>query len=573
MTGIVRDRRRMLAALAVVGLATMLVIGAVPVGAQQDDAAGAGNSTSTVPQTGPHDRADLERGGAQVANAPSSVRWYGEHGQLWLRHVGTGLSSRLLDDEEVLQYVGAGDVVGRDYLYLEGVRGRSAPQEDLSLTIVYWQPSTTENGDEIATNQQVDNVDVTLPGGGYDRVQIPLEDHYDEAVHVTMWVDGNEDDLRWTFKQQSSAATQSFAADSRGDFALYGALYYLLIVFGTAGGLAIVSYKPLKRAAAPPGYSPTLYVGAVAFPVFMTALLAWDWLLEIVSTAPWIMSVLIGLAIYLVFVETLLDSSRKALFFQLHVDEAEDHEDGTGTIPFSTRVVRLVDTNHGTGVIKKGIRPFLSRMFGRTPVLDLDGTPRTALESKAGPFSECYLVNPYAEDVLDYQPEEWMLDIIEERDFSDLEDGEQPNLIERTIPDVDWFRVIGSLALLPIGWLVGSEIVASGLIGLTVAGLGALFWCSTPKIGRARTELAPMGFDDVLANVIQSKKGLEEVADRDYYREQWHKELGSNHAKRKNEAEDAESGVYQGVIQKRTQVGRDDRDDIGTSNGVSADDD
>ena len=208
MTGIVRDRRRMLAALAVVGLATMLVIGAVPVGAQQDDAAGAANSTSTVPQTGPYDRADLERGGAQVANAPSSVRWYGEHGQLWLRHVGTGLSSRLLDDEEVLQYVGAGDVVGRDYLYLEGVRGRSAPQEDLSLTIVYWQPSTTENGDEIATNQQVDNVDVTLPGGGYDRVQVPLDDHYDEAVHVTMWVDGNEDDLRWTFKQQSSAATQ-----------------------------------------------------------------------------------------------------------------------------------------------------------------------------------------------------------------------------------------------------------------------------------------------------------------------------------------------------------------------------
>lgn len=554
MRGNVRDRR-LLIGLLVVGLVTsMLLAGIAPAGAQEDDD---GNGTS-VPETGPHDRADLERGGSQVANAPSSVRWYGEHGQLWIRHVGTSMFDRLLADEEMMQYVETGEVVQRDYIYLEGVRGRSAPEEDISLTIVYWEPDTVD-GQEVAANQRVDSAEVTLPGGGYDRAQIDLRDNYDEAAHVTMWIDGHEGDLQWTFRQQSSAATESFGADSRGDFALYGAIYYLLIVFGTAGGLAVVSYKPLKQAAAPPGYSPLVYIGAVAFPVFMIALLAWDWFLEVISTAPWLLSIFIGIAIYIIFVETLLDESRKALFFQLHVDAAEDHEDGSGTIPFSTRVLRLVDVDDGTGVIRKGIRPFLSRMFGRTPLLDLeDGSPRTSLEAESGPFAECYLVNPYADEVLEYQPEEWMLDVVEERDFSDLEDDEVPGLIERTIPNVDWFRVVGSILLIPFGWIIGSALVASGLIGAVVAGLAALFWCSKPKIGRAHTQLAPMGYDHVLANVIQTKKDLEEVADREFYRKKWHTELGSNHAKRKNEAEDAESGVYQGVIEKRTASGLDE---------------
>jgi hypothetical protein len=555
MVGIVRDRRRLIAwTLIVLGVVGLLVSGSMLVGAQSTEEPAEGNE-SDVPQTGPYDRAELERGGAQVANAPSSVRWYGETGQLWLRHVSSNMFSRFLDDEDLLQYVSTGEVISRDYVYLEGVRGRSAPAEDLTLTVVYWEPSTTDGGDEIASNQRVDEVDVTLPGGGYDRVRVDLRNNYDEPVHVTMWVNGHQGELQWTFRQRSSAATESFAADSRGDFAFYGAIYYLLIVFGTAGGLAIVSYKPLKKAAAPPGYSPFLYIGPLLFAIFMVALIAWDWFIEIIATAPWLLSVVIGIAIYIIFVETLLDESRKALFFQLHIDEAEDNEDGSGTIPFSTRIVRLVDTQDGTGVIKKGIRPFLSRMFGRTPLLDLDGSPRTSLESTSGPFSECYLIHPYADEVLDYQPEEWMLDVVEERD---LEDVDEPGFIERMLPDVDWFRVVGSMLLVAIGWMVGAELVASGLVGATVGAIAGLFWCSTPVTGRARTELAPMGFDEVLANVIQMKEGLEEKADRDFYREKWHTELGSNHAKRKSEAEEAESGVYQGVIQRRTEAGSDD---------------
>lgn len=528
--------------------------------------------------TGPYGLEDLQQSGTERSNAPASVRKFGADGSVWLRHDRTSMFDRFLDDEELRTYVKPGTTVRRGHVYLGAFRGWSASGESLTLKVVYWDKGEverqTEDGivrEEAAVNQRIDTVEVDLSGNGYEEKRVELRDHYEDAARVTVWVEGHRGDLQWTFKQQTSRAADAYPTDSRGDFVAYGALILLLPAGVVGGAGTYVGRKWLDRAGAAPGYDPTLYLGVEAFVLMFTALFAWDWLREVVATAPWLLGVLLGLNVAMLAVEWFGgDKSEKRLAMKMFdVANSEDHGDGSGTLGYQAREFRVATAKHGEVILKKGIRPFLARAFGAAPTLEArDGVTKTSLEATDDdtPWPEMYLIHPYAEGVVEHESERWEFDVVEPRP----EDSRLP----AWIPVVDWVPV-AIAATFPIGGVfLGRALVSSALIGVTVGAIAALFWLSSPKAESTVIDLAPVAYDDVLANVVQTVKGLEETADRDWYRTKWHQSEAENTAKRLNDQEEGEVTRFEELVEKRNgdRPDRDDSDDVAEMRGAAGDD-
>lgn len=564
-------KRVSLSILVLVGL--FLVVGSIGIGtaiADEHDATESAVDNSTVNESaaGSHDLEVLQSVGRQQSGAPPSVRRYGSAGSLWLRHDETSVFDSLLPSEAFRTYVEPGTTVRRDTVYLGGFRGWDVDSETLTIKTVYWETGTiereTEDGrvvtERAAVNQRTDETVVEL-GSGYDEAEISLRDHYEESTRVTMWVEGHEGDLQWTFNQKSSRASESFPAGFRGSFVGYGFLMFVVPALLVSIPGFIVGGRVLDRVGAGPGYDPLLYVGVEALVVVLTSMFAWDWIREIFSTAPWLIGILLGLNILVFALEVFGDRSRLALVLQLFdLENTEDGGDGSGTLIFEGREIRIAETENGTVVLKKGLRPFLARAFGAVPYLEAqDGVGKISIKSHASKWSEMFLVAPFADRLLEHSPEHWELDVFDERD--------ETSRLPAWVPTVDGSRVAFALPLLPVGWYLGSTTIASGLIGLTVGFIGAIFLISTPKASNSRIDLAPLHYDDVLAKVIQTTEGLEEEIDRDWYRDRWYKAEGSNLAKRKSEREESEVSRFESVIQELEPDGDEDgsnesRDDL-----------
>lgn len=556
---------------AVIGVAVLADLA----GAQAADN-GTADGTGQVADngTGPYDLEDLNRNGAERTDAPDSVRKWGSTGSLWIRYAQTSAFDRLVDDDELKTYLESGQTVRRDYLYVGGFRGWSADAESLTLYIVYWENGEierqTEDGivrEDAAVNQRVDRVEVEFSGNGYEEHRIGLRDHYDDASRVTMWVEGEQGRLQWTFRQQSSRAADSFPVDSRGDFVLYGFLFLILPAGVVGGGGTYLARRWLKRAGAGPMYDPELYVGTQIVVLVLVALFAWDWIREVVATAPWLLGIVLGVNIVIFALELFGDRARKVLVMQLFdVANAEDLRDGTGNLPFEAEEAYVVDLEGGTGIIKPGIRPFLARSFGAVPTLEaLGDTAKTSLTSHDSPWAELYLISPYAEELLDHDAEKWVLDVLDERP----EDSRLPEWL----PVVDVFPIAIAATFPILGFVLGKAVVSSGLIGLTVGAIAGLFFVSTPTAGPSTMWLAPIHFDDVLRNVLMTVEGLEEAADAEWYREKWHEAEGSNLARRKNEQEESEVTRFEKVVENRREDAGRDRPERDPSAEVSPSDD
>ena len=569
------DSRLLAAAVAVLLVVATAVAG---VALAASVAAGQENATGTASQnTGPYDLEDLRQGGAERSNAPASVRKYGSDGSVWLRHDRTSMFDRFVEDDELRTYVSPGDTVRRGYVYLGAFRGWSASSESLTLKVVYWDKGEiqrqTENGlvtEEAAVNQRVDTVEVDLSGNGYEEERVELRDHYEDAARVTMWVEGNQGTLQWTFKQQTSRAADAYPTDSRGDFVAYGLLMFLLPAGVTAAAGTYFGRRALERAGASPGYDPLLYVGVQFLTIFFVAMFAWDWLREVAATAPWLLGILIGANVALLALEWFgggRSEKRLAIkFFDL--EGSEDDGDGSGSLGYQAREIRVAPSKHGEVILKQGIRPFLARAFGAAPTLEArDGVTKTSLEATDddSPWPEMFIIHPYAEGIIEHEAERWEIDVTSPRP----EDSRLP----AWLPVVDWVPVGMALSLPVLGFAVGRALVSSGLIGFTVGAVGALFWLSSPKAESTVMDLAPVHYDAVLSNVLQTVRGLEETADREWYRSKWHESQAENHAKRKNEREEGELTRFERTVEARRGDEATADPEIPDRRGVSSDDD
>jgi len=559
----------LLAVLLVVGVGAAFAVG--PAAADQHDDESANETVERA--TGPYDLETLEQGGTLPQNAPPSTRAMGSTTNLWVEYAPTGfMRSSDREDREDLE---RGTDVRRDTIWLGSSRGWNAEQLDLELKIVYYKigeiTRTTSEGqtytERAAVNQTVDTVDVSL-ASGYDYQEIDLRrTDDDEKMAVAMFVVGHEGDVQWQFNQVSTPASASADVSSLADMISWAFLWMFLPFAIVLGGVLWADRKILERAGAGPQYKTSEYVGLAFFAGFFALLFAYEWIIDLVARAPWAVGIVAGLGFGLLVVEMFGDNTYKDLFVRFDLEDVETREDGSGIQRVEAVEKKMVDLETGeTGVVRDGLRAFVARARGAVPTLDTGPLRRETQLEVEGKWRNLHLVDPSAEGALEYEPAKWELDVV---DFDREVEDDDPTWLSM-LPKVDVLPVLVGVGVLYAGYALSQHYLGTGVVGFLVAGAGVLAYWARPVEGTARTRLAPVHFDAVVSNVLTMAKGLEEAADRDYYRKRYHEEQGKNLAKRSAEREENEQSRM-GELMERLAPDDDDLADGRTPTG--ADDD
>ena len=542
-------------ALALVALLVVPVLAlGVPAGtdvvsAAANESAESGNSGDVErPETGPYNLTELRDGGRQPANAPPSVRPQGRSNSFWLRHVPTGLFQSS-DDESARKYLRPDTTINRDQVYLGAFRGCDSDQATVTVTVVYWEEGTVEvpdgNGGTVqqraAVNQTVEEVEVTLAGGDYAETRIDLRSNYDDVEHVTMWIEGEQGTVQWTFEHRTSQAAKSIALDSRGDAISWAAWMFLLPGFATAIAFVAIDRRLLERAGAGPQLG-ILEYGLVSFGLLIAGGFVWfDGMIQVMATQPWVLGVAGGLVVGLITVEVFGDQTSKVAFLRFDLEESKIHEDGSGVMEVELQTKKIVNLSDGKAIVRRGLRRFIARARGAVPMIDWDGDPKTSIEATDdSDVDEVFLIDPMADEAVDHESPSWSIDVLEWRDD---EEG-----LMRFIPRVDVVPVSIAGAVVMMSWAVGKAWFNSGAFGTIIGVLAALAYLATPSARETIINLAPAHYDSVVANMLQQAEGFEEQADREYYKNEYYKELGSNLADRKSEQENAEMSRMESVM-------------------------
>ncbi len=541
-----RARLAGLVLVALLVVTPLLAAGAVGAAGQANQSAG---NDSTGP--GPYSLDELRTDGNQPSGAPPSTRPYGDYGSFWMRYTPTGLGVSD-DNPNDRKYLSADTTVQRDSVYLGSFRGWDSERTNVTVKVVYWTEGEVERSagdgqtvtETAAVDQEVETVEVTLDGGDYVTTPIELQSSYEEPQRVTMWVEGHQGEIQWTFEHQSSRAAKSIPMDDKGSLIGWGVMMLLLPMVATSSAMVYVDRKVLKKAGAGPQIGMLGY-GLLAFGAFLIgAYYMYDSTIEIVATQPWVLGIGGGLLLGLLTVELFGDRTRKSLFMKFNIEDSLIHEDGSGVVDVDVEEKRLVDLEDGeTGVVRRGILPFIARARGAMPLLDYNGDPKTRSETTSSDkWEELSLIDPTAEEAIDYEKPSWSIDVVS------WPDREEDHPLPGWVPSVDVLALSIAAAIVVFGWGIGKAWFASGGFGAGIAAVLALLYLASPVDGRAVVDLAPAHYDSVVANMIQMSEEFEKEADREYFKTKYYEQLGANLADRKTEQENSEQSRMEAVM-------------------------
>ena len=582
--------RRVRAARAAVVAA--LVLSTVSVGLTATAAVGAASTSSTasdvVAQTDESVNNSTEgytvRGLSRTTqlDAPSSVRRWGDMGQIWVRHVPVGLLVEN-DPDRHARYVSPRTTVQRDTVYLGSYRGWTAESLDLDVKIVTWERGTRVVNDSgvkrtetVPKNVSVHERSVTLPGGGYDRTEVQLPTFYDSTKRVTMWIEGKRESTQWTFRLKTSKATESVPVGTIGGvikWSLFNVFLWTLVV---AGGLVVLDARVMREVGRGPQWGALEY-GFLGFAgLFLGGFVFYTGIMDTIARRPQLLGVIGGLFIGGIMLHVLSDPGERALFLQPRGETTEVRPDGSGTWWWANRVHTVVEREKdGKKVVPRaGWLPFLARAWpfvDATPVLEFDAsdarkleappsefeTPdeddadvwdkvRTAISGKEGAddeFDTIYLVDPLADDVVSYSAETFTLSTPDLVSWPADEDS--GTWIRGTpIPSIAFGKILGGIAAVVVAGATVSVALASPGWGIVAGGVALLVLVTRPVEGAARVELAPAHFDAVLGNLTQMLEGYSERADADHFRRKYHKSDARRRVESVREAERDERTVF-----------------------------
>lgn len=615
-----RRESALLVAVAVLVLAgTVVVPVATAAGGAQPD--GVNRSTAGYTVT------ELSRANVNT-DTPGSVLWYDDGGtfsQMWLRHVPTGLGVAN-NVERAGKYVTPRTTVRRDTLYIGGIRGRDAEPQEHTVHVVTWREGTQmragPNGTEREVTVPVDVTErtatVTL-GGGYDNANaIPLPTSYESTERATVWVEGYEDSLRWTFSSQTAQGAAAVSLNTINDAVWWGVTNIFVWVLIVALPLIYLADRALRKAGRGPKWGALEY-GFVSFAgLFFCGFIAYNGVSDTLAQRPQLLGVAGGILVAGVATRALSRPATEALFLQFAPGTENVATDGSGDWHLNNQVHPVVEREDGTKVVpREGWLAFIAAVWpgkDARPKLEFQGEParnlepepesdeesdpfpdedagasdriRTAITGGSGTgeaepeYDEIYLVDPLADDVITYEKETFTFSLPDLWTFPD--DEESGTWIRGVpVPSVEWGKLLGGVAVFSGVFFLAQLFTASPLLSWLSVAAVAFLVTATPKEGAARVSLAPAQFDSVLANVTQMLEGWSDQADADYYRRKFHSEQATRRVERQQFAEEGDRSIFGEIADEfapdvdAAEGGGADRagaDDESSRGGVSADD-
>lgn len=551
-------------------------------------AAQEGNSTqeNATTTTGSYTLEELNSWGVRGSeNAPASVRRYGD-GQLWLRYAPSSIVGDP-SNPNTYQYLAKGTTLKRTEVYLGGFLGWGA-SEELDVTVVYWTEGSQRIEDDegnvryepAAVDQVVDETTVSL-SGGYDRATIELRPTYDETRRVTMFVEGPDGSATWQFAMRTSPAAEPVNVDTAGDLALWAVGFLLLTLLLTLA-LMKLAHKGHERAGKGPGYPIWLYLAA-GIPIgFITVVAGYQRVIDQIAEAPWILIPVVALFATVAAINWWGDDTERIGLIHVDLTSSSANENGSGEVPVEVRSYETAKVDGVRGLVVEGILPYFARMRGAIPELRLicmgeerTDDPSLTFPGGMGAYDEVYFADPFDDTPAFVKREGWSLGHL--YDAPELEDGAGTvDRIAAHLTSVAWEKIIPALGIIAVGWILGGILVENAVIGAAVALIPAGMFAGQPQKGYAEFHVAPASFHSVIGALINTKEELDEVADRDYFKQRYQEELGKNVAERKQTREETElqkfdevmDAIEEGDPESLTEA----IEDSDVSGGVAADD-
>jgi len=328
----------------------------------------------------------------------------------WLTH--TPASEPWRDEKDLLDT----NTVRSDELYLNSIR-TSSEAKTVTVKIAFWERQTrtveTQNGtttETVAANVSVVSREVQL-GKGWPTATIDLPEHQ-EPVQMTMWFESAPEEARWTLVHHSSPYSQSANINDQGDYLTSAAKDFIAPTLVGAFAIGWVVKRALERAGVGPmwGYAPWIMLLSIGggFTVFSL----FGSLAAVFVELPHIIAGFVVGVIGVVVLETYEVGVADARFIQPEPEAArnasgEHAVDARKARERSERIIKTPDEE--VAIVRKGLVPFLARVFGSTATLEGHEHLDTRIEYTQGEADELYVVSPNAEDVLEYEAEsfEW----------------------------------------------------------------------------------------------------------------------------------------------------------------------
>lgn len=435
----------------------------------------------------------LKSDGPRQANSPDSVRM-GTERAFWSVYWPANNPFASPGEAESGQFLPPGHTVGRNEIYL-----RTWSYQDLQTTVhvVYWNKGTktvkqgnTTTEEAVARNVTHVTHEVTFDRGR-PTVEIPLQQH-DKPVQVTMWIEGY-DFAKWRFSHHSIATTQSVQIDSAGDYLASVIADFLIWILIGGFVVGILVKKALERAGTGPGYGYTPWIIGLSIATGLGAALAYESLADLVVNARIFLAAYVVGVFGVVLLETYQTNVSRALFLRptLQHTESPTGEDAYDIVDAEATSEKIVRSPDGkVSVVRRGILPFLARVFGKSARLENVEKLRTRVPLRNSSWDEMFVTDPEADDLLTFQPASWTLSA--------------PPLTKVTAPQ--YAAVVAAAGLSVYAFAVGSA--AGPFIGGAVA-VGVLGWLATPVEGHAEVDPAPVHIRSAFGSMV----GLSEDID------------------------------------------------------------
>jgi len=423
-------RRPVAIALVLVLASTALVAplaGAQASGGNETAVTNESNETANAPA---YSLETLRNGGKTVPGADPSTRWLANGGSVFVDYSsGNPLMSGGTEDWEVENVLANGNLVRTNKLTFRANRMRGAEPANLELVVVYWSEESVQRGNQTVTRARVDAEErksLTFEGA-FDRSTVRLQ-RSDDTRRVTMWLQNAEtgeriDGAAWTFRHNSVATSASSGIETMGDYLAKAFVEFLVPIAIGAFVAGILVSKAVKRAGVGPQYGFFPWIAALTVGTILFTLFQYGTLADLLVDAPTIAAVYMTALVGIVILESQQENITETLFLRPHlVDVANPRgEDAVDSMLGDATEEKVVKLSGGReAVVRPGLLPFLSRVWGGAAILEPTRPLTTEMQLAQSDWDQVIFVDPDADETLDYTPEGWAIAVPSVESWTDV---------------------------------------------------------------------------------------------------------------------------------------------------------
>lgn len=457
---------------------------------------------------------ELQQRGDTYENSPDGVRISGDR-MYWLIHwPGDSLFANPGDTNDPnWEYLGDGQLVDRNSVWLRSINTQGT--EEVDVTVVSYVEQQTENGTGTIPVNVTERTHTVELEAGWSMAEVDLP-RTDDRKQVSIWVEDDPADLRWNVEHESLATTQPMLITTWGGF-IYQAFMVFLgpILFGSlfvgAGGK-----KVIDRAKVGPNWGMLQWGLVISIGSMILLWFYFDSIAELVVAAPFVLAAGIVGLFGIILIENYSADTYTAEFVRPNLTDAQSPtgDDIKDVVSVQSQEETLVRTGvEGLAVVRKGMLPFLSRCFGGAANLEGAAAVDTHVAAESGEMDYKFYVSQDADDVLDYRPEGWKIELPELEIPDELSDRPEP------LTTSEWLGLaanqygvpaFGGLLLFGMMWMAFSPMwaLASGVLLMGAATVRprdgyARFEPATVHERTAYTSMLYLERDEVEAQTIQ----------------------------------------------------------------------